>query len=333
MGLEIRYDDISTVGLYHTQHRRRIETTREDSVEESSIGLFYELEWQFSENWRTVLGIRGDYYYFDVSADKTENSGTKSDRIISPKLSLIYTISQTTETYLGLGRGFHSNDARGTTITVDPATGDSVGQVDPLVKSKGAEIGLKTVWLKDWNSSLALWYLKLDSELLFDGDAGTTEASRPNKRWGLELNNHWNINNIWTLEADFSWTKTRFDDSTSDGDHIPGSIPFVATTALKVDTPEGWFGSFQVRHFTRYPLTEDNNKKSDGSTIASLALGWHNKAWRLQVDVLNIFDSNDHDIDYLYTSRLAGESAGGIEDKHYKVFEPRQLRAYIGFTF
>ena len=103
--------------------------------------------------------------------------------------------------------------------------------------------------------------------------------------------------------------------------------------ALTASYPAGWFGSFRVRHFAAYPLVEDNSEKSDGSTIANLALGWGNSRWRLQLDVLNVFDSNEHDIDYFYASRLPGETTEGVEDKHYKVFEPRQLRAYVGFTF
>ena len=333
LGGEVRYDDIGKVGLFHTRQRQRLETIREDRVKEASIGLYYELEWQYAENWRTVLGLRGDYYHFDVHADNTVNSGKKSDSIASPKFSLIYTLSDVTEAFLSAGRGFHSNDTRGTTIKVDPVSGDPATPVDPLVESTGAEVGFKTIWTKGWNSSLALWYLELDSELLFVGDAGTTEASRPSHRWGLEFNNHWAIDDIWTVEADLAWTDAEFTDNAPEGDHIPGSIPFVASTVLTAEYPNGLFGSLRVRYFSSYPMNEDNSEKSDGSTIASLALGWQNDRWSVQLDVLNLFDSDDHDIDYFYASRLPGEPAEGIEDNHYKVFEPRQLRAYLGYSF
>ena len=35
-------------------------------------------------------------------------------------------------------------------------------------------------------STVALWYLGIDSELLFVGDAGTTEAGRLSRRVGIE---------------------------------------------------------------------------------------------------------------------------------------------------
>ncbi|MEP1471597.1 MAG: TonB-dependent receptor [Halieaceae bacterium] len=333
LGAELRYDDIQTVGLYRTQGRQRLDTVREDSVDQGSVGLFYELSWRLTSNWRAVLGLRGDYYRFDVDAGDPVNSGDDSDSIISPKGSLIYSFSPSTEAYLSAGYGFHSNDARGVTITRDPASGEPVSSVDPLVESKGAELGFKTVWFDSWNTSLALWYLDLDSELLFVGDAGTTEASRPSERWGIEFNNFWALSDVWSLEADFAWTDAKFADSAPEGDEIPGALQSVVTGAISAQYPSGWFGSFRVRYFSEAPLIEDDSVESDGSTIANLALGWSNDIWRIQADVLNVFDSEDHDIDYFYASRLPGEESNGVEDIHYHVFEPRQVRLYLSRSF
>ena len=80
-------------------------------------------------------------------------------------------------------------------------------------------------------------------------------------------------------------------------------------------------------------LVEDDSVKSEGSTMANLALGWTNEVWRVQVDALNLFDSSDHDIDYYYGSRLPGENPEGVEDIHYHVFEPRQFRVYLSRSF
>jgi hypothetical protein len=67
--------------------------------------------------------------------------------------------------------------------------------------------------------------------------------------------------------------------------------------------------------------------------MANLMLGWSNRRWRLQLDVLNLFDSDDHDIDYFYASRLPGEPPEGIEDIHFHIFEPRQARLYASLLF
>ncbi len=333
LGAEFRYDDIGDVGLYRTRQRERFDTIREDSVEQASLGLFYELSWNFATDWRAVLGLRGDYYHFDVSAGDELNSGDDSDSIVTPKASLIYAFSETSEAYLSAGYGFHSNDARGVSITRDPVSGEPVTGVDPLVESRGMEFGFKALLREYWNTSLALWYLELDSELLFVGDAGTTEASRPSERWGIEFNNFWALNDIWSLEADLSWTDARFSDSAPEGNEIPGALQTVVSGAVSARNPSGWFGSLRLRYFGEAPLVEDGSVESDGSTMANLALGWSNEDWRMQLDVLNLLDSNDHDIDYFYASRLTGETSEGVEDSHFHVFEPRQLRFYLTRNF
>ena len=332
-GVEVRYDDIHDVGLYRTRERRRLSTVREDSVDEASIGIYYELAWRMSDRWRSVLGIRGDYYRFDVRSDLPVNSGDDSDSIVSPKASLIYSVSDLTELYLSAGFGFHSNDARGTTISIDPASGEPVDPVNPLVRSKGAEIGFKSVWQDSWNVSLALWYLELDSELLFVGDAGTTEAAGSSRRWGVEWNNFYALDDVWSLEADFAWTDSEFTDAPSNERAIPGALPFVATGALSARFESGWFGSFRLRYFDGAPLIEDDSVTGRDATMANLALGWGNERWQIQADLLNLFDSDDRDIQYYYASRLAGEPPAGIEDVHYHVFEPRQLRVYASLKF
>lgn len=332
-GAEFRYDDIREVGLFNTVDRQRISTRRLDSVGQTSVGLFYELAWHINDNWRSVLGLRGDYYWFDVNSDTAVNSGDDSDGIVSPKASLIYSFSEVTEAYLSGGFGFHSNDARGTTIAIDPGSGEAVDPVDALVESRGAEMGIKTVFLDSWNSSIALWYLELDSELLFVGDAGTTEPNRPSRRWGIEFNNFWALSETWSLEADFAFTDAEFSDFATEGNDIPGALRTVISGVVNAQYPSGWFGSLRVRYFGAAPLVEDGSVKSDGSTMANLAIGWGNETWRVQLDVLNLFDSNDHDIDYFYASRLPGEPTQGVEDVHYHVFEPRQLRLYGSWRF
>lgn len=325
VGLELRHDDIDDVALFHTRERQRLDTVRRDAVEETSLGAYYEADWTINHHWRAVFGLRGDYYWFDVDAQRDADSGRESDSILSPKANLIYTLDDRHEFYLSAGMGFHSNDARGTTISSEA--------VDPLVRSKGMEFGLRRSWSGAGNSSLAFWYLELDSELLFVGDAGNTEASRPSRRQGIELNNYWTLKEYWFLEADIAWTDAEFDDSSPPGDEIPGAIEWVASGAIGVQYPTGPFGSLRLRYFSDAPLVEDGGVESEGSFIANLALGWAWQNWRTQLTVINLFDADDHDIDYYYASRLPRELSGGVEDIHYHPFEPRQLRLSLSWRF
>ena len=342
-GLELRVDDINEVGLYRAQARNRLGVIRSDQVEESSIGLFWENRAALSNRLRSVLGVRYDYYDFTVddqagvntnSVDLSANSGGDNDDLMSLKASLIYTFDNAWEGYVSAGQGFHSNDARGTTIQVDPSDGSAVDAVDPLVRSLSYEAGLRGFITDRLNASVALWALELDSELLFVGDAGNTEPSRGSERMGLELTTYYQLKDQWSLDFEYAYTNAQFSDSAPEGDEIPGAIENVLQAGLNADFTTGWFGSLRVRYFGERPLIEDGSVTSDSSTILNLRLGYRTADWRLQADILNLSDSNDHDIDYYYASRLASEAPGvGTEDIHYHVIEPRTVRVSLGHQF
>ena len=195
-GLQVRIDDIDEVGLYHTARRERLGVTRSDEIMQSNVAAFWENKIAWSSNLRSVIGFRYDTIDYDVTSllgenrygvDLSSNGGKASDSLFSAKGSLIYAFNDNWESYVSAGQGYHSNDARGAVISVDPASGESVGRVDPLVRSTGYEFGARGFLLDQLNTSFSLWSLELDSELLFVGDAGNTEATRPSERKGFEL--------------------------------------------------------------------------------------------------------------------------------------------------
>ena len=332
-GIDFRHDAVDEVGLYRSREREIMGPIREDQVDESSISSFYEMSFDLGSSWRAVLGIRADAFKFKVNSKDYNLTDDDSDFILSPKASIAYAFSDNNEMYFSYGNGFHSNDARGVITFRDPITEEKLSPADPLVKSTGFEWGIKALINEQLNTSLAVWSLELDSELLFVGDAGNTEANRPSKRWGIEFNNLWSINEIWSLEADFAYSNAKFNDDDLENRSVPGSLKNVASGILSAEYPSGFFASFSFRYFGEVPLIEDGSIKSEGSTYANLALGWLMDDWQVQLDILNIFDSNDHDIDYFYASRLAGEPANGYEDIHYHIFEPRQIRFYLSKEF
>ena len=332
-GIDFRHDAVDEVGLYRSREREITGPIREDQVDESSISSFYEMSFDLRSSWRAVLGIRADAFKFKVNSKDYNLTDDDSDFILSPKASIAYAFSDNNEMYFSYGNGFHSNDARGVITFRDPITEEKLSPADPLVKSTGFEWGIKALINEQLNTSLAVWSLELDSELLFVGDAGNTEANRPSKRWGIEFNNLWSINEIWSLEADFAYSNAKFNDDDLENRSVPGSLKNVASGILSAEYPSGFFASFSFRYFGEVPLIEDGSIKSEGSTYANLALGWLMDDWQVQLDILNIFDSNDHDVDYFYASRLAGEPANGYEDIHYHIFEPRQIRLYLSREF
>ena len=114
------------------------------------------------------------------------------------------------EVYLNAGVGLRSNDVRGATITTDPATGDAAQRVPALVKGIGTEVGWRLQPSDGFTATLALWQLRLDSELVYVGDAGSTEPGRASRRSGLEATLRWKLDQAWRLERDGALSRARF---------------------------------------------------------------------------------------------------------------------------
>jgi len=195
-------------------------------------------------------------------------------------------------------------------------------------------VGLRTVVAGRYHGAVALWALDIASELLFVGDAGTTEPSRPSRRRGVEWSNALEVTRWLTLDADLAWSKARFTDGDPAGDRIPGAIEGVVSAGLTVHDRGRWSGSLHLRYFGPRPLVEDNSQRSGSTTLAALRVGYRfAKDTKVALDVYNLFDRKASDIDYYYASRLQGEAAGGVNDVHFHPVEPRSVRVTLSASF
>jgi outer membrane receptor protein involved in Fe transport len=327
IGVQGRYDDIAVV-LNNTFQRQIYETVRADDVQEGSIAVYAQNTTHWTPWMRTVAGGRGDWYKARVVSDNPLNSGNASDFIASPKFSLIFGPFQRTEFFVNAGYGFHSNDVRGVTITVDPVSGLPADKVPFLVRSKGAEVGMTTKIVPGLESSIAVFVLEYESELLFVGDAGTTEASRPSRRVGFEWTNHYKPVPWLGFDLDVAMTRARFTDFAPEGDYIPGSPNMVVSAGVVVGHATGWFGAAKLRYFGPRPLTEDNAVRSSPTTLVNARVGYRlENGMRIQLDAFNLFNVKANQIEYYYESRLSNEPSGvATFDRHIHPVEPLALR-------
>ncbi len=347
IGIQVRGDHIEN-GLNATERRQLLATTRADTVDEISISPYVQDVTRWGDKLRSTLGARVDHYRFDVRSDNPANSGTKDATLASPKAALVIGPWADTEFYLDGGLGFHSNDGRGATTKVDPATGAATTPVDPLVRTYGAEFGIRTIAVKGLQSTVSVWWLDVDSELLFVGDAGSTEPSRPSRRYGIEFANYYTATKWLTLDVDLSGSRARFRDADPAGREIPGSIETVVAAGVSVhDLPalKGFFASLRLRYFGPRPLIEDDSVRSAGTLMLNAQAGYRfNADWTLAVEIFNLLDRKDSDIDYLYTSRLRGEAidpadprfdaaSGGYNDIHSHPVEPLSARVVLTARF
>jgi hypothetical protein len=332
IGAQIRHDR-ATVGLFDTARRVVVGTTRQDQVRETLGGAYAQLSAQPAPWLRAVAGLRADAVRFNVdSLSLDANSGKADDQQLSPKASLIFGPWARTEFFINAGRGFHSNDARGATASVDPRSGDPVDAVPGLVASRGYEIGTRTEILPGLQSSLALWTLDFDSELVYVGDAGVTEPNRPSRRRGIEWNNHYTGLEWLLVDVDLAWTHARFRGDEPEGDHIPNSVDRVASAGITVPNLGGWSAGLQWRYLGAGALIEDNSQRSQAASTFNARLSREFGKWgHLTLEVFNLFDRHVDDIQYFYESQLPTESAP-VEDFHVHAGEPRTFRVSYTLT-
>jgi outer membrane receptor protein involved in Fe transport len=338
IGLQGRYDNIPKVGLYLTRERERLTTVREDSVNEWNVGVYAQNDTRWSPWLRSVVGLRWSPFDFDVQSSLPENSGKTRASVLLPKAQVVLGPWARTEYYLAYGQGFHSNDARGVTTRVNPDPRDPgflqpVAPVTALPKTTGYEVGLRSIPFEGFQTTLALWNLDIGSELLFVGDAGTTEPSRPSKRYGIEWYGYYTPRPWLAFDLLAAYSKAHFTDDAPVGDSIPGAIQSALAGGVTLFPLNGWFGSLRFRYFGARPLVEDNSVRSSSSSMWNLRAGYQfAKRAQVALEVINLFDQKVSDIDYFYESRLATE-LGPVADIHTHPAVPRTFRVAVKLGF
>ncbi|MEZ6015297.1 MAG: TonB-dependent receptor [Planctomycetota bacterium] len=337
-GLQFRNDLIDN-GLFNTSGRSRVSTVRRDDIAETSLGLFTETTQRWSDRFRSTMGVRGDGYAFDVTSDDPTNSDTRYDFIASPSLGLAYRAADATELYLNAGFGFHSNDARGVTIRDDPTTSAALDgeRVPGLVRQRGVELGIRHEDPNGLTSTVALWGLRSDSELLFVGDGGNTEPTGATERFGIEWTNYFQMSEAWSLDCDATWSRARFTDG-GDDDHVPGAIESSVAAGLAYTTPNGHYAALRARYFGPRDLEESGAVRSSTSLLVNAHAAYRiNEDVMLRLSIFNLFDRRVNDIEYYYPSLLSGEAAGpddgGYNDVHFHPAEPLSIRVGVSVAF
>ena len=334
LGVQLRRDRMSPIANYATQGRQVLGVTSQDEATVTSMAPYFSNTIKWNDWLRTVAGLRFDHQQFDVTSMLPANTGSKSDSLRSPKVSVVLGPWAKTEYFLNWGRGFHSNDARGVNQNIDPKTGNPATPVTPLARTTGYELGVRTQYVPGVTTSIALWQLRQNSELLFVGDAGTTEPSRPSLRTGIEALVQYQARPWLAFDASAGVTRARFTDVEVPGNYVPNAPNAVVSAGVTVENYKQWFGALRWRYFGPRPLIEDNSVSSAATSLVNARVGYaFDKRLRLQLDVFNLFNRQDHDIDYFYASRLAGEPAAGVNDVHFHPVEPRSARVTLIANF
>lgn len=361
-------------------------TTERDNFTDTIGSAYWENKIQWASKFRSVLALRGDEEKFVVTSlayptdmitlpdgptttVNAANSGSASKFLPSPKASLIFGPWDNTEFYAQGGFSFHSNDGRGATQQVEPVSPDNpypgtpVTRITPLVETKGGEIGVRTVAVPHLQSTLSLWYLHSNSELMQSGDTGDTTASQQSSnRYGIEWANYYTPTEHWAVDFDIAnsraqFTQTDSDDSTQyvvnlpltvngnadgtvnwqqggpGGKLVPEAVKVVISSGVTLHDYKGFSSSLRLRYFGPRELTSDGLYRSNQAVLLNGELDYQiHRKWRIAAEFLNMLNRRDSDIDYAYTSQITPTATPAFT-RVFHPSEPFLVRFALGRRF
>ena len=330
-GLQGRYDGID-VSLSHDVRGRFLNLISADRVDEGSISVYAQNTLRWLPWFRTVFGARGDFVDATDENFFGGRSGKPSQQAFEPKASLIFGPWMKTEFYASGGQGIHTNDVRdGTDTTLGGSTETDFTRSPLIVKSTGADVGLRTSAIPDLQLGVSLFLINFQSELTYDGDTGTTEAGPASHRIGFEITSQYRPRRWVELSANLAATRSRYAGHPDGGTYIPDAPTYIGSFGALIDHLGPWFGGLEVRSLGPHPLTDDDVQKARGYTEVNFDVGFHvTKSLTIQLNVFNLFDTHGAASEYYYVSRLPGEPTAGVADHQIHPLEP--LSARLGLT-
>ncbi|TRX27760.1 TonB-dependent receptor [Flavobacterium franklandianum] len=335
LGFGFRADETTDTELSHTLNRSTtLDRMKLGDIDQTNIFSYLNAELEFGKL-KINPAIRMDYFKFNYQ-DKlvaTYKTQTENKVKFSPKLNFIYSQNANFQLYLKSGLGFHSNDTR---VVVD-----NVGK-DPRALLEQAKQILPTAIGTDFGTifkpfrrlvvNTALWYLQLQEELVYVGDAATVEISGRTKRMGIDFGLRYQLSDYLFLDTDLNYTYARSIDAPEGKNYIPLAPDFTATAGLNSSQYKGFSGGFHYRYLKARPANENNSIVAKGYMVSDLNINYEYKKGTIGITAENIFNTKWNETQFATESRLKNESQS-VEEIHFTPGIPFFLKAKVTYRF
>lgn len=365
-GVQGRYDDVF-VDRRHTRARKVLDycellnadgitatpvdvgqaACTADRVRLGDVGLFLENDTRWTGWLRTDLGVREEVY---SGADRSLLPGAAFFRapyshdatLLQPKASIVFGPWAKTEFYLSAGRGFHSDDLRGVSGSVPLEELGGVRSAPLLVKSDGEEVGLRSNLIPNALIQVAVFNVRLASEVVYDQDQGEDQPGPPSDRYGVEVSGQYRPFKWLEFNTDLSFDHARFVQTNSldlakvygqTGNRIPLAPSFIGSFGMLVLPPGPWSGGLQVRTLGPYPLLSDNSERDTGYTETNVQIGYRfSNRLNVRLDVFNLFNVKANAAAFDYTTDIH-DGRGPLADHQVHPLEPISARLTLSSRF
>ncbi|MCW3084509.1 MAG: hypothetical protein JWP12_1875 [Bacteroidetes bacterium] len=333
LGTSFRADDIENQ-LWHAEKRTRLEIRANAIIHERSTGVYANEVFRFSEHFRAELGLRYDYFIFDVDdllktdSTHTNYSGYNYQTLLSPKLNLIYTATDHLQLFFNAGSGYHSNDAR--SVVQQP-------NVHTLPRAVGAEVGALAHLGNKFVVSAAAWWMDLENELVYVGDDGTTENHGPSRRMGIDLSARLQLTSWLYADVDVNLAKNRFIDTLFGvqlkTDYYLPLAP-IATSAggLTIKLKNGFEAGIRYRYMAARPANESNSVTARGYNVVDLTANYKIRKIKIGLVIENLLNTEWNEAQFDTESRLPFESKS-VDELNFTPGTPFAAKIILGYIF
>lgn len=324
-GLGLRHDIVNNVELSRTRNRNiTLQNVQLGDINQTNVDTFVNAQIDFGK-FKLNPALRLDYFKFLYNDDLQSNFETQSEAktIISPKLNFFYNANTNLQLYLKSGLGFHSNDTR----VVVANNGEAI-----LPRSYGLDIGTVVKPTSKLVVNSAVWYLFLEQEFVYVGDAGIVEPSGRTRRYGLDLGARYQINKWLFFDTDATITNARSIDDPNGENFIPLAPDFTLTGGLSINNLNSFSGGLRFRYLDDRPANEDNSINAIGYVVTDLNANYTLKNITLGIAVENLFDTEWNETQFATASRLQNE-AQPVEEIHFTPGTPFFAKVTMTYTF
>tara|TARA_R110000868_G_scaffold121034_3_gene321159 strand:- start:57344 stop:59572 length:2229 start_codon:yes stop_codon:yes gene_type:complete len=325
-GAGFRTDNVNDIGLSHTLNRQEVlENIQLGAIKETNTFAYVSVDYK-KNKWTLIPGLRIDNFNFSYVDDlqTAYTNETESKTVVSPKMNVLYSSNQDLQFFFKSGIGFHSNDTR----VVVAQNGKDI-----LPVAYGADLG--TLWrpLPKVFLNVAAWYLYLEQEFVYVGDAGIVEPSGITQRLGLDFGIRYQINDWLFFNTDATYTKARSLEESNGFDYIPLAPDFTMVGGLSILNLGRFSGGLKYRFIDDRPANEDNSITAKGYFVTDINANYKlSKNLNAGLSIENLFDTEWNETQFATTSRLQNEIAA-VEEIHFTPGTPFFIKSNLTFTF
>lgn len=314
VGIQYRQDLTQDTELSHTANRTEvIDPIKLGDIREANASAYLDEDIHLSPKLDLNVGLRYDFFHNHYNDQLEPNgSGSASAGALFPKINLYYTPNNAFQFYWNTGRGFHSNDTR----VVVPQNGRQI-----LPAAYGTDLGVIWKPIPRLLLNAALWYLWLDQEFVYVGDAGVIEPSGQTKRMGVDFSGRYQLTRQLFADFDLNLTKPRAVGEPKGADYLPLAPLFTSIGGLSLYNKTGFNGSLRYRYMGDRPANEDYSIVAKGYFVTDLQLNYSCSRYNIGLSIYNLFNQKWKETQFATESRLRNEAAP-VEEIHFTAGSP-----------